>query len=330
MYDIVGFGEVLIRLSTQNFNRLEQATALDIRVGGAELNCVVTAQRLGMKCGYVTRLAKNPLGRMAFNKIREQGIDASQVLWSDSDRQGITFLEFGAMPRPSATFYDRANSAISKIQPGMVDWDKIFAETKAFHCTGITPALSPNCLAATTEALKKAKDKGVQVSFDLNYRAKLWTGEQANAGLSPLMKYVDILVTTEEDVFRVFQLKGTDWNDVARKLADKFGFKIVCITLREDITVWRNNWTAIALKDGKIYEDRKYDIEVVDRVGAGDNFAGGFLYAYMTKDGDVQTALKYGNACAVLKHSNAGDYAFYTKEEVETLVAGKGSLRIAR
>ncbi len=330
MFDLVGFGEVLITLSTRNFNRLEQATALDVRVGGAEFNCVVTAQRLGMKCAYITRVAANPLGRMAVNKIREQGVDASYVLWSDADRQGVNFLEFGAMPRASATFYDRANSAASKIQSGMVDWDKVLSETKAFHCTGITPALSPSCLAVTSEAMRTAKEKGVQVSFDLNYRAKLWSSEQANSGLSPLMEYVDILITTEEDVFRVFQIKGTNWDDVARKLADQFGIKIVCITLREDVTVWRNNWTAIALKGGTVYEDRKYEIEVVDRVGAGDNFAGGFLYGFMNTNEDVEAALKYGNACAALKHSNAGDYAFYTREEVETLVAGKGSLRIAR
>jgi 2-dehydro-3-deoxygluconokinase len=330
VFDLVGFGEVLITLSTRNFNRLEQATTLDVRVGGAELNCVVTSQRLGMNCAYITRVAANPLGRMAVNKIREQGVDASRVLWSDIDRQGINFLEFGAMPRASATFYDRANSAASKIQSGMVDWDRVFSETKAFHCTGITPALSPSCLAVTSEAMRTAKEKGVQVSFDLNYRAKLWSSEQANSGLSPLMKYVDILITTEEDVFRVFQIKGANWDDVARKLADQFGIKIVCITLREDVTVWRNNWTAIALKGGTVYEDRKYEIEVVDRVGAGDNFAGGFLYGFMNKNGDVEAALKYGNACAALKHSNAGDYAFYTREEVETLVAGKGSLRIAR
>lgn len=330
MFDLVGFGEVLITLSTRNFNRLEQATTLDVRVGGAEFNCVVTAQRLGMDCAYITRVAANPLGRMAVNKIREQGVDASHVLWSEIDRQGISFLEFGAMPRASATFYDRANSAASKIQSGMVDWDRVLSETKAFHCTGITPALSPSCLAVTSEAMRTAKEKGVQVSFDLNYRAKLWSSEQANSGLSPLMEYVDILITTEEDVSRVFQIKGTNWDDVARKLADQFGIKIVCITLREDVTVWRNNWTAIALKGGTVYEDRKYEIEVVDRVGAGDNFAGGFLYGFMNRNGDVEAALKYGNACAALKHSNAGDYAFYTREEVETLVAGKGSLRIAR
>jgi 2-dehydro-3-deoxygluconokinase len=329
MFDIVAFGEVQLRLATQNFQRLEQATSLDATIGGAELNVMVTMQRLGLKTSYVTRLPKNPLGRMAQNKAREHGVDTSHVIWSDGDRLGVYFLEFGALPRPSSILYDRANSAISKIQPGMVDWDSIFAQAKAFHVTGITPALSDSCLEATGEAMRKAHEKGLLVSFDLNYRAKLWSQEQAKAGLSPLMKYVDVLVTTEEDTARVFQIEGKDWKEVARKLADTFGCKIVAITLRENVTVWRNNWTAIILADGQIYEDQTYEVEVVDRVGSGDAFAGGFLYGYLTGK-DIETSLKYGNAGALLKHSCPGDLAWFTLEEVEKLIAGKGDLRISR
>ena len=329
MFDIVAFGEVQLRLATQNFQRLEQASSLDATIGGAELNVMVTMQRLGLKTSYVTRLPKNPLGRMVQNKAREHGVDTSHVIWSDGDRLGVYFLEFGALPRPSSILYDRANSAISKIQPGMVDWDNIFAQAKAFHVTGITPALSSSCLEATGEAMSKAHEKGLLVSFDLNYRAKLWSQEQAKAGLSPLMKYVDVLVTTEEDTARVFQIEGKDWKEVARKLADTFGCKIVAITLRENITVWRNNWTAIILADGRIYEDQTYEVEVVDRVGSGDAFAGGFLYGYLTGKG-IEASLKYGNAGALLKHSCPGDLAWFTLEEVEKLIAGKGDLRISR
>ena len=329
MFDIVAFGEAQLRLATQNFQRLEQASSLDATIGGAELNVMVTMQRLGLKTSYVTRLPKNPLGRMVQNKAREHGVDTSHVIWSDGDRLGVYFLEFGALPRPSSILYDRANSAISKIQPGMVDWDNIFAQAKAFHITGITPALSGSCLETTGEAMSKAHEKGLLVSFDLNYRAKLWSQEQAKAGLSPLMKYVDVLVTTEEDTARVFQIEGKDWKEVARKLADTFGCKIVAITLRENITVWRNNWTAIILADGRIYEDQTYEVEVVDRVGSGDAFAGGFLYGYLTGKG-IETSLKYGNAGALLKHSCPGDLAWFTLEEVEKLIAGKGDLRISR
>lgn len=329
MFDIVAFGEVQLRLSTPHFQRLEQATSLDVTIGGAELNVLVTAQRLGLKTSYVTRLPRNPLGRMAANKAREQGVDTSHILWTDGDRLGVYFLELGALPRASAILYDRAGSAISKIQPGMVDWDSILSQTKAFHVTGITPALSSSALETTTEAMSKAREKGLPVSFDLNYRAKLWTQEQAKAGLSPLMKYVDLLITTEEDTARVFQIEGKDWKEVARKLAETFGFKVVAITLRENITVWRNNWTAIVLKDGQIYEDQKYEIEVVDRVGSGDAFAAGFLYGYLTGK-DIEASLKYGNAAAVLKHSCPGDLAWFTLEEVEKLMVSKGDLRISR
>jgi len=329
MFDIVGFGEAQLRLSTPHFQRMEQATSFDVNVGGAELNFLVAAQRLGLKTAYVTRLPQNPLGRMVWNKAREHGVDMSHVLWSDGDRQGIYFLEFGALPRASAILYDRTGSAISKIKPGMVDWDNIFSQTRVFHVTGITPALSSSALETTAEALSKAREKGLLVSFDLNYRARLWSQEQAKAGLTPLMKYVDVLITTEEDTARVFQIKGKDWTEVARKLADTFDFKIVAITLRENITVWRNNWTAIVLKDGRIYEDQKYEVEVVDRVGSGDAFAGGFLYGYLNGK-DIETSLKYGNAAAVLKHSCPGDLAWFTLEEVEKLVQSRGDLRISR
>jgi 2-dehydro-3-deoxygluconokinase len=330
MFDVVSFGEVQLRLCTPHFQRLEQATSFDVNIGGAEFNMAVTVQRLGLKTAYVTRLPENPLGRMASNKVREQGVDASHILWTDGDRLGVYFLELGALPRTSAILYDRAGSAISKIKPGMVDWDSIFSQTRAFHMTGITPALSGSALKTSAEALNKAKEKGVLVSFDLNYRAKLWTQEQAKAGLTPLMKNVDILITTEEDTARVFQIEGKDWKEVGRKLVDAFGFKVVAITLRENITVWRNNWTAIVLKDDRTYEDRTYEIEVVDRVGSGDAFAGGFIYAYLTRDGDIEAALKYGNAAAVLKHSCPGDLAWFTLEEVEKLMASKGDLRISR
>lgn len=330
MYDIVAFGEVQLRLCPPHFQRLEQATSLDVNIGGAELNVLVAAARLGLKTSYVTRLPRNPLGRMAQNKAREQGVDTSHILWTDGDRLGVYFLELGALPRASSILYDRAGSAISKIQPGMVDWNSIFSQTRVFHVTGITPALSSSALATTTEALTKAREKGLLVSFDLNYRARLWSQEQAKAGLSPLMQYVDILITTEEDTARVFQIEGKDWKEVARKLAETFNFKVVAITLRENITVWRNNWTAIVLADGKIYEDQKYEVEVVDRVGSGDAFAAGFLYAYLTRKEDIEVALKYGNAAAVLKHSCPGDLAWFTLEEVEKLIAGGGDLRISR
>ena len=329
MFDLVTFGETMLRLSPSHFQRLEQAASLEANIGGAELNVATTAARLGLSTSYVTRLPNNPLGRMVQNKAREHGIDTSHFVWSDEDRLGIYFLELGALPRPSAVVYDRANSAISKIEPGMIDWGDLFSKVKAFHTTGITPALSATAAETTKEALSQARRGGLLVSFDLNYRARLWSEEQAKNILTPLMEYVDILITTEEDTARVFKLEGKDYREVAQKLARNFGFKVVAITLRENITVWRNNWTAIAYHNGRFYEDRTYEVEIVDRLGAGDSFSGGFLYGYLTTNGDVERALKYGVAVSALKHSNPGDINWCTLDEVEKLIGG-GNLRISR
>ena len=190
-------------------------------------------------------------------------------------------------------------------------------------------ALSASAAEVTKEALLEAKRKKLLVSFDLNYRARLWSEKQARNTLEPLMENVDILITTEEDTARVFKLEGKDYKEVARKLAQSFGFSVVAITLRENITVWRNNWTAIAYADGEIYEDRVYEIEVVDRLGAGDSFTGGFLYGYLTFK-DAGKALKYGVATSALKHSNPGDINWCTLKDVENLISGGGSLRISR
>jgi len=330
MFDMVGFGEVMLRLSPPHYQRLEQATSLEAYLGGAELNAVIAAARLGLNAAYVTRLPRNPLGRMMRNKARELGIDTSYIAWSDEDRLGVYFVEFGALPRPSTVLYDRVSSAVSKIQPGMIDWAGLFAQARAFHVTGITPALSGSAAETTLEALKQARKANLTVSFDLNYRARLWKPEQAMKTLTPLMEYVDILFTTEEDTAIVFQIKGKDYKEVAQKLAERFNFQVVAITLRENVTVWRNNWTAIAYHQGKFYEDRTYDLEIIDRVGAGDSFVGGFMYSYLNDNKDIQRALQYGVAFSALKHSSPGDFNWSTLEEVEKLIAGGGSLRISR
>jgi 2-dehydro-3-deoxygluconokinase len=328
-FDLCGIGEVLLRLGTPVGRRMEQATYFDIAVGGAELNVMVTAQRLGLKTAYVTRLPRNPVGRMVAGKIQEHGIDSSRLLWSDADRLGTCYLEFGASPRPSAVVYDRANSAMARLQPDMIDLDALLSGSRALHITGITPALSESTLQVCGAALRLARQKGMHVSFDLNYRAKLWSQEAARAGLSPLMQYVDTLITTEEDTARVFGITAEDWSAVAHKLKDEFGFRTVAITLRETVTVWNNRWTAIVLHEGKLYSDRTYDVEVLDRVGSGDAFAGGLLFGILTGL-SMEKSLQYGNACAVLKHSNFGDIAYFTRDEVERLIAGGGDLRISR
>jgi len=328
MYDVVTFGEAMVRLSPPHFQKLEQSRSLDLNVGGAELNVAVGVTRLGMKSAWVSKLPKNGLGYLIRDRAQEFGVDCSHIVWSDQGRAGLYFLELGASPRASSVLYDRSSSAISMIRRGEVDWTKIFAGSQHFHVSGITPALSASAAEVTGEALKAAKKAGCTISYDLNYRKKLWTPADAKKIQEPMMADVDILITTEEDTNVVFGIKEKDYEAAAQKLAQTFKFKIVAITLREDLSVWRNNWTAIAYQDGKIYRDRKYEVEIVDRVGAGDSFTAGFLHGWL-KEKDVQKGVQYGNAFAALKHTFPGDFNCSTLEEVEAQLKGAG-LRISR
>ncbi len=328
MFDLVTFGEAMLRLSPPNFQRLEQARRLDANAGGAELNVAVGATRFGMKSAWISKLPKNPLGYFIRDRAQEFGVDCSNIVWSEKGRVGIYFLELGASPRASSVLYDRAGSAISMIQSGEIDWAKVFSGAQHFHVSGITPALSPSASEVTFEGLKAAKKAGCTVSYDLNYRKKLWSPSEARKIQEPMMAEVDILITTEEDTQVVFGIKEKDYETVAERLAHSFKFKIVVITLREDLSVWRNNWTAIAYSNGKIYRDRTYGVEIVDRVGAGDSFTAGFLYGWL-KGGEIGKGLSYGNAFAALKHTIPGDFNWSTLEEVENLIKGAG-LRISR
>jgi len=326
--DVVTFGETMVRLSAPEKKRLEQAEQLDVHVGGSESNVAVAIKRLGLDAAFVTRLTANPFGRMIANKLREHGVDVSHVVWTDEDRVGKYFLEFGANPRPSSVIYDRANSAISNIQEGMIDWSSIFKGARLFHTSGITPALSQSAESMTKEAMISARETGLKVSVDLNYRSKLWSEEKARKCMTELMDYTDILITTEEDTDRVFGITGRDYRDVAQQLSNRFDFEVVAITLRDNISMWRNDWTAIAYQNGEFYEDMTYELELVDRVGGGDSFTAGFLYGYLT--GDVQKAVKFGNATSAIKQTNPGDINWCTHQEVKSLAEGGDRVRISR
>jgi 2-dehydro-3-deoxygluconokinase len=327
MAQVVTLGEAMLRLSPPDFHRLEQANSFDAKIGGGELNVAVGVARLGLDSAWVSKLPDNPIGRMVRNKAREQGVDVSNIVWSKSGRVGIYFLEFGANPRASSVLYDRAGSAMSTLAPGEVDWDRVLEGCKLFHVSGITPALSKSCAEATFEAIKAAKSAGAKVSYDVNYRKKLWTPEEANACQVPMMEYVDILITTEEDTGIVFGIRESSYQEVAIKLNERFGFEVVAITLREDLSVLRNNWSTFAYSNGQLYESTKYECELIDRVGAGDSFTAGFIYGYLT--GDVRKGVDYGTAFSALKHSIPGDLNWATLEEVESLLKGGGS-RIQR
>jgi 2-dehydro-3-deoxygluconokinase len=326
-HDVITFGEAMIRLSPPNFRRLEQARTLDVQVGGAELNTAVALARLGHSTAWVSRLTDNPLGRLIANQAREAGVSSEHVVWTPEDRVGLYFLEFGAAPRASSVLYDRKATAIAAIRPGMVPWAKVFAGAKWFHVTGITPALSPSAAETTREAMQAAHAAGVQTSMDLNYRVKLWSPEEAGRCMSALMPFCDVLVTTEEDIERVFGIRGKDYEEAAARVADRFPLKVVAITLRENPLVWKNSWTAIAYQDRRILRTRAYEVEIVDRLGAGDSFAAGLIHGLL--EGDLQKGLDYGVAASAIKHSIPGDFAWITRAEVEALLKGPG-LRISR
>lgn len=331
MTDVVTFGEAMIRLSPPDHLRLEQTTTLEVAVGGAELSVAAGVARLGLESAWVSRLPDNPWGRMIANKGREFGVNMSHVVWADGDRAGMYFVEYGATPRSTRVIYDRKDSAFAHIQPGMIDWDMLLRNVRLFHVGGITPALSTSAAEMQAQALRAAKHAGCLVSYDLNYRAQLWTLEHARAAQLPLMEFVDILITSLPDEPNVTELisglNGENPAAVARKLAERFGFRAVLVTMRGTPSVWRTTWTSLAFAEGRAFKDRVYEIEAVDRIGGGDACVAGFLTGYL--GGDVARAVQLGNAFSALKQTSPTDWPWATRAEAETLIA-EGETRLAR
>ncbi|WP_020469745.1 sugar kinase [Zavarzinella formosa] len=325
--DVVTFGEAMIRLTPANFRRLEQAYSLDVEIGGAELNTAVGLARLGRTSAWASRLTDNPLGHLIANRAREAGVSTEHVLFTDQDRVGVYFLELGASPRPSGLVYDRADSAMAKITPGMIDWAAAFKGVKWFYLTGITAALSPSSAEASLEALQAAKKAGLTTCLDPNYRAKLWTVEQAAAWLNKAITYVDVLVTNPEDVERFFGVPGKDVEQATAEAAKKFNLGAVAMTMRQTPSVWKNTFTAVGHAKGQFLRTAIHEVEIVDRLGAGDAFVSGLIHGLM--NGDLQQGLDYGAAMGALKHTVPGDFPWLTKAEVEGVVNGMG-LRIRR
>ena len=336
--DLVTFGEAMVRLTPPAFQRLEQAHSFDTYVGGGELNVAVAAARLGVASRWVSRLPENALGRMIANRAREQGVDV-HVGWTADDRAGLYFAELGAAPRASSVLYDRASSAISRVTLGSIDWATVFAGARWYHVSGITPALSDGAAKVTAESLAAAKKAGLTVSYDLNYRGKLWSAKKARAVQEPLMEHVDVLITTEEDARVVFGIGVESKDDyahvdaesqaeVARTLEKRFELSAVAITLRENPRVLLNTWSAIVAADGEIYNAPRYEVEVVDRIGAGDAFSGGLIVSRLEDRGWDDT-VRFATATSALKHSIPGDFCLVTRNEVDQLLRG-ASLRVSR
>ncbi|NLX70372.1 MAG: sugar kinase [Clostridiales bacterium] len=337
---VVTFGEIMLRLAPPGYLRFTQASSFDVVYGGGEANVAVSLANYGIDAAYVTKLPKNPIGDAAINELRRYGVDTRYIA-RGGDRIGIYFMEKGASVRPSKVVYDRAHSAIAEAKVGDIDWRGAFEGAQWFHFTGITPALGDNVAELCEEACKIAKEMGLTVSCDLNFRKKLWTSEKAGKVMGKLMEYVDVLIANEEDADKVFGIKAPDtdvtagelnlegYKYVAKELHDRFNLKIAAITLRESISASDNNWSAM-LYDGEEYLfSTKYKLHIVDRVGGGDSFGAGLIYSLISGK-DHRYALEFAVAASALKHTIEGDANHVSVDEVETLMKGDASGRVQR
>lgn len=337
---VITFGELMLRLAPAGYERFLQASSYGAAFGGGEANVAVSLANYGMDAGFVTKLPTHEIGQAAVNALRRFGVDTSKIVRGGA-RVGIYFLEKGASQRPSKVIYDRAHSAIAEACVSDFDWNEIFLGADWFHFTGITPALSDSAANICLEACRAAKEKGMTISCDLNYRNKLWTKEKAETVMGNLCEYVDVCIANEEDANDVFGIcsKGTKvtagelnkegYREVAEKLTDRFGFQKVAITLRTSISANDNKWAAMLYEDGKCYFSREYLMHIVDRVGGGDSFGGGLIYACM-KEYPPQDAIEFAVAASCLKHSVEGDFNLVSVEEVKKLAGGDASGRVQR
>ncbi len=347
MYDVVTFGEAMVRLSSPEYRRLENATRLDVEVGGGEYNVAVGCAHLGLNVAWVSRLVDNWTGWVIRNKGREHGVDMSYVVWVPFDgvgleRNGFYHLEVGVGPRASAVTYDRGHSAISKIESGMVDWKAVFEGTKWFHVSGITPALSEGAAAVTLEALRAAVEAGVTTSYDLNFRSKLWSPEQAQETTKQFVPLVKVLIGNEEDFEKVLGLKaegaGEDYSaldpesykGVVRRAVEAYpNVDYVGTTLRVAKTGLLNDWRTLLFNGKAFYLSRIYeDLEIVDRVGGGDSFSAG-LVTGLIEGMHPQAAVDFAGAYSALAHTFPGDVNWATRTEAESAMKGGGA-RIRR
>ncbi len=311
-FDVTTIGEAMLRLSVPAGVRLETARQLDMFPAGAEANVVAALARLGRPCGWVSALPDSPLGRVVTNELRQAGVDVTAVQWSVNGRMGTYFIEFSVPPRPTQVVYDRANSCFTQLQPGQIDWDYLL-DTRLLHLTGITPPLSPGCLTIVQEALKRAQERGTAVSFDVNYRQKLWSPETAVATLRPLIQQVDLLFCSQRDAHTLFGCQGEP-EDVVAQLATQTEARHIIVSLADEGVI---GW------DGQTYRRQAApQVQIVDRIGAGDALAAGVINGWL--DGDFAAGLRYGVILAALALSQYGDMVITTQPELTALAAQPG------
>jgi 2-dehydro-3-deoxygluconokinase len=334
----------MLRLSPPGFQRFAQARQFDVVYGGGEANVAAALAQFGIPVDFVTRLPNNDLGEACLCYLRQFAVGTDKIV-RGGDRLGIYFLEMGAVQRGSKVVYDRALSSISTIEPGMVDWDAVFANAGWFHWTGITPAISQGTAAVCLEAVKKAKQLGLTVSCDLNYRKNLWKwGKKAGEVMPELVQYADVAIGNEEDAEKVFGIKAREtdvtsgkveaekYKSVAVDLVKKFpNLKKVAITLRGSLSASHNTWNGLLYDGNSYYIAPSFDItHIVDRVGGGDSFGAGLIYGLLTYGNDQQKAINFAVAASCIKHTVFGDFNITTVGEVEKLMSGDGSGRVSR
>lgn len=340
MSKVVLFGEIMLRLSPEGFNRFVQADKFNVHYGGSEANVAFSLANYGINTTFVTKLPDNEIGQSAFNKLRQFGVGTSNII-NEGERLGIYYLEKGASQRPSKVIYDRFNSAIAESSIDDFNWGEIFKDSNWFHFSGITPALSDNLAEICLIACKKAKEYGITVSCDLNYRAKLWSEDKAQKVMTKIMKYVDICIANEEDIEKVFGIKAenTDVNQgkldyesykiVADELLNKFNLSKVACTLRTSLSASDNKWTSMLYDGDEFYQAKEYEIHIVDRVGGGDSFVAGLIYGFLNNLSN-EDSLEFATAASCLKHSIEGDFNLVSVEEVQSLASGNSSGRVQR
>lgn len=340
MSRIVTFGEIMLRLAPMGFERFSQAKEFGVVYGGGEANVAVSLANYNKDAYFVTKLPKHEIGQCAVNELRKYGVNTDYIV-RGGERVGIYYCEKGASQRPSKVIYDRAHSSIAEANREDFNWKEIFKDAEWFHFTGITPALSEECAAITLEAVKAAKEAGVTVSVDLNYRKKLWSTEKAGTVMGEIVKFCDVVIANEEDAEKVFGIKADEtditgghlsdegYKNVAKQLIERFQLKYVAITLRESMSASDNGWSAMLYDGNEFYKSRRYNMHIVDRVGGGDSFGAGLIYG-LTSGYSNQDALEFAVAASCLKHTIEGDFNLVSIEEVETLAKGDASGRVQR
>ena len=342
MARVITFGELMLRLQPFDYLRFRQTDRLEATFGGGEANVAVSLANYGLDAAYVTKLPSHSIGQWAVDSLRRYGVD-TRLITRGGDRVGIYFNEKGASQRPSVCIYDRAHSAIAEAKREDFDWDAIFTGADWFHFTGITPALGPGVAEICRDACKAAKAHGVKISCDLNYRGKLWTRDEARAVMTDLCQYVDVCISNEEDAKDVFGIEAENsdinsgrldregYKSVARQLAERFGFELVAITLRESHSASQNDWSGMLynVQRDEFCFSKKYALHIIDRIGGGDSFGGGLIYSILSGK-NTQDAVEFAVAASALKHSIEGDYNMVTVDEVEKLAGGNGSGRVQR